>query len=115
MPEIEGTYSKPVIIGNDVWVAAGVQVLRGVIIGDGAVLGGGGIFTKDVLPYEIWAGVPAKKIGQRFSDEIIAELMELKWWNLPIDVIKDNIDWFRKDIDMNFISELKSRLQGVSY
>lgn len=42
-------------------------------------------------------GVPAKKIGQRFSDEIIAELMEIKWWDLPIDVIKDNIDLFRKD------------------
>lgn len=110
LSEIEGAYSKPIIIGNDVWIAAGVQVLRGVNVGDGAVLGGGTIVTKDVPPYEIWAGVPAKKIGQRFSDVIIAELMEIKWWDLPIDDIKDNIDLFRKDIDMDFISELKSRL-----
>ena len=78
-------------------------------------LGGGTIVTKDVPPYEIWAGVPARKIGQRFPDEIIVELMEIKWWDFPIDVIKDNIDLFRKDIDMDFISELKSRLQSVSY
>ena len=78
-------------------------------------LGGGTIVTKDVPPYEIWAGVPAKKIGQQFPDEIIAELMEIKWWDLSIDVIKDNIDLFRKDIDMNFISGLKSRLQSVLY
>lgn len=103
------------MIGNDVWIAAGAQVLRGVKVGDGAVLGGGTIVTKDVPPYEIWAGVPARKIGQRFPDEIIVELMEIKWWDFPIDVIKDNIDLFRKDIDMDFISELKSRLQSVSY
>lgn len=115
IPEIEGTYSKPVMIGNDVWIAAGAQVLRGVKVGDGAVLGEGTIVTKDVPPYEIWAGVPARKIGQRFPDEIIVELMEIKWWDFPIDVIKDNIDLFRKDIDMDFISELKSRLQSVSY
>lgn len=110
LEDLELAYSKPVTVGNDVWIAAGTQVLRGVNVGDGAVLGGGTIVTKDVPPYEIWAGVPAKKIGQRFSDEIIAELMEIKWWDLPIDDIKDNIDLFRKDIDMDFISELKYRL-----
>lgn len=115
MSEIEGTYSKSVNIGNDVWIAAGAQVLRGVTIGDGAVLGGGGIFTKNVPPYEIWAGVPARKIGQRFSDEIISELLDIKWWNLPIEVIKDNIDLFRRDIDMSFVSELKSQLQSVPH
>ena len=111
LKEIEGTYSKPVIIGNDVWIAAGAQVLRGVTIGDGAVLGGGGIFTKDVPPYEIWAGVPAKKIGQRFPDEIIAELMEIKWWNLPKEVIVNNIDLFRKDITQDMLNEIKERIQ----
>ena len=108
--EIERTYSKPLIIGNDVWIAAGVQVKRGVTIGDGAVLGGGGIFTKDVPPYEIWAGVPAKKIGQRFSDEIIADLMELKWWNWPKDIIKSNIELFRKDMTLAALNDIKERL-----
>ena len=110
--EIEMTYSKPLIIGNDVWVAAGVQILRGVTIGDGAVLGGGGIFTKDVPPYEIWAGVPAKKIGQRFPDEIIADLIELKWWDWPKEVIVKNLDMFRKDItSFLLLNEIKERLQ----
>lgn len=109
--EIEGTCSTPVKIGNDVWVAAGVQVLRGVTVGDGSILGGGTIVTKDVPPYEIWAGVPAKKIGQRFSDEIISDLMELRWWDLPIDVIKDNIDLFRKDITPALLNEIKERIR----
>ena len=56
----------------DVWIAANTQVLRSVTVGHGAVIGGT-IVTKDVLPYEIWAGIPAKKIGQRFSNEIILD------------------------------------------
>ena len=73
-------------------------------------LGGGTIVTKDVPPYEIWAGVPARKIGQRFPDEIISDLMEIRWWNLPVDVIKENIDLFRKDLDKNTILEIKALL-----
>lgn len=104
-------YAKPVDVGNDVWIAAGAQVLRGVKVGDGAVLGGGTIVTKDVPPYEIWAGVPGKKISQRFSDEIIADLLDIEWWNLRVEVIKENIDLFRKDIDNNTILEIKALLQ----
>lgn len=111
--EIEESYSQPLIIGNDVWVAAGVQIIRGISVGDGAVLGGGGIFTKNVPPYEIWAGVPAKKIGQRFSDEIIADLMDLKWWNLPIEMIQTIIDSFRKDITSSALNEIKLRLSQL--
>lgn len=73
---------------------------------------GGTIVTKDVPPYEIWAGVSAKKIGQRFSDEIIAVLMELKWWDLPVEIIKENIELFRKDIDLELMKEIKQRLQN---
>ena len=74
-------------------------------------LEGGGIFTKDVPPYEIWAGVPAKKIGQRFPDEIIAELMDIKWWSLPKEVIANNIDLFRKEISLDLLNEIKERLK----
>ena len=108
--DLELAYAKPVEIGNDVWIAAGAQVLRGVKVGDGAVLGGGTIVTKDVPPYEIWAGVPGKKIGQRFSDEIIADLMDIEWWNLPVEVIKENIDLFRRDIDKSTIAHIKNFL-----
>jgi len=74
-------------------------------------LGGGTIVTKDVPPYEIWAGVPSKKIGQRFSDEIIADLMELKWWDLPVEIIKENIELFRNDIDLELMKEIKLKFQ----
>ena len=77
---------------------------------DGAIVAAGAVVTKDVPPYAIVGGVPAKVLKYRFSPEVIDRLMEIKWWDLPIDVIKDNIDLFRKDIDMDFISELKSRL-----
>ena len=108
--EFHDAYQKPISIGNDVWIAAGVQVLRGVSVGDGAVLGCGGVVTRDVPPYEIWAGVPARKIGQRFSDEIIEELMKIRWWNLPVDVIACNIDFFRKDVSLNLLRNFKSRV-----
>lgn len=58
-------------------------------------------------PYEIWAGVPAKKIGQRFSDEIINELIEIKWWDFPIQVIHEHIELFKKDIDEQLITEIR--------
>jgi len=78
---------KELFIGNDVWIAAGVNVLRGVKIGDGAVCGAGAVITKDVPPYAIVVGVPAKIIGYRFSQDIINRLCELKWWDLPYDTL----------------------------
>ncbi len=104
------SFSDSLIIGNDVWIGSNVSILRGVTIGDGAVIGSGAVVTHNVPPYEIWAGVPAKKIGQRFSDEIITELLQLKWWDMPIEFIKDNIDLFRKEIKSEDISVLKEKL-----
>ncbi len=82
------------IIGNDVWIAAGACICRGVTVGDGAVIGAGAVVTKDVPPYTIVAGVPAKPLKKRFDDEIIALLQESKWWELPANVIKENFDLF---------------------
>lgn len=86
----------PVRIGNDVWIGDNVIIKNGVKIGDGAVVGLGAVVTKDVPPYAVVAGVPAKVIKYRFSDEIISELLELEWWNLEEDVIRqipyDNIE-----------------------
>lgn len=70
------------IIGHDVWIGQGVYIKSGVVIGHGAVIGMGSVVTKNVKNYEIWAGNPAKKIGQRFSDEVIVALVTLAWWDL---------------------------------
>ena len=67
-------------IGHDVWVADSVLIKGGVVIGNGAVIGMGAVVTKDVPPYEIWAGNPAHCIGKRFDDDTIAKLQALQWW-----------------------------------
>ena len=100
-------YAASLILGNDVWQGAVSQVLRGVQVADGAILGAGCVVTKDVGPYEIWAGVPAKKIGQRFSDEIISELLELQWWKWPKEFIKKNIKYFQRNVDLEMLKDLK--------
>ena len=79
-----------IIIGNDVWIGARAQILSGVTVGDGAVVGAGAIVTKDIPPYAIVAGNPAKVIRFRFDQNKIDELMELAWWDWSIEKIKEN-------------------------
>ena len=74
---------KRTVIGNDVWIGSKCHIKGGVTIGDGAVIGMGSVVTKNIPPYEIWAGNPAKFIRKRFDDETIEKLLEIKWWNLP--------------------------------
>lgn len=81
-------YIEPVIIGNDVWIGDGAWIKNGVTIGDGAIIGARAVVTKDVAPYSIVAGVPAAAISRRFDEDTIRELLDLKWWNLPDDVIR---------------------------
>ncbi len=81
-----------IIIGNDVWIGDGVLILDGVTIGDGSVIGARSVVTKDVYPYEVVAGNPAKHIRYRFSKDQIEKLLKIKWWNWDIKKIKDNIE-----------------------
>lgn len=76
-------------IGNDVWIGARALILDGVSIGDGAIIAAGSVVTKDVSPYAIVGGVPAKIIRFRFSEEVIARLLEWQWWNLSDLVLKE--------------------------
>ena len=70
-------------IGNDVWIGCNAVVMSGLTVGDGAVIGGGAVVTKDVPPYAIVVGNPARILRYRFGPEIIAELLALRWWDLP--------------------------------
>lgn len=76
-----------VIIGNDVWIGFGATILSGVKVGDGAVIGARAVVTKDVEPYTIVAGNPAKAIRRRFAPEVIDKLLEIRWWDKPADEI----------------------------
>ncbi len=94
------TTKGDVIIGNDVWIADGVLILSGVTIDDGAVIGARAVVTKDVKPYEIVAGNPARHIKYRFSEDQIEKLLEIKWWDWDIKKIEDNFDLLlNNDID----------------
>lgn len=79
-----------VIIGNDVWIGQGVSIKSGVSIGDGAIVGAGAVVTKDVEPFAIVGGVPAKIIRYRFPTDKIEELKKIQWWNR-------DITWFEKN------------------
>ncbi len=80
---------EDITIGNDVWIGANVLIKDGVTIGDGAIIGAGSMVTKDVNPYAIVAGNPAKLLRYRFLKEQINYLLDLKWWNKDIDEIKN--------------------------
>ena len=84
-----------IVIGNDVWIGFEAVILAGVTIGDGAIIGARAVVTKDVPPYTIVGGVPAKPIRKRFSDEDIAALMALKWWDLPPAQILERIKYIQ--------------------
>lgn len=80
-----------IIIGNDVWIGYEAVILPGVTIGDGAVIGCRAVVTKDVPPYTIVGGVPAKPIRKRFDEETIKELQKIKWWDWPEEKIAEKI------------------------
>ena len=91
-----------VVIGNDVWIGNGATIMSGVTIGDGAVVGTMAVVAKDVKPYEIVVGNPARPIRKRFNDKIIANLLILQWWNLPMEEIEKIMPLLCSDPDHFF-------------
>jgi acetyltransferase-like isoleucine patch superfamily enzyme len=75
-------------IGNDVWIGHGAMVLSGVTVGDGACIGAGAVVSKDVPPYAIVAGNPARVVRMRFDEQVVARLLEIRWWRWPIEKIR---------------------------
>lgn len=84
-----------IVIGNDVWIGYEAVIMSGVTIGDGAIIGTRAVVTKDVPPYTIVGGVPAKQIRKRFPEEIISELLKLKWWDWTFKKISQNMEFIK--------------------
>lgn len=94
-----------IVIGNDVWIGYETVIMSGVTIGDGAIIASRAVVTKDVPPYTIVGGVPAKTIRKRFSDDDIAALLKIKWWDWPMEQIQTHI----LEIQSGKIKELKRK------
>lgn len=91
--------SRVTSIGHDTWIGHGAIISPEVTVGHGAVIGAGAVVTKDVAPYAIVVGVPAKEIKRRFNDDVIGALLEIKWWDWSHDKIKDRIQDFHLPIE----------------
>lgn len=98
-------------IGNDVWIGTGSVILRDVEIGDGAVVAAGAVVTRDVPPYAIVAGVPARVIKYRFSEEIIDKLQKIQWWNLDDELIRRNYSFFTQEVSLEMLETMEKRLE----
>ena len=95
-PEAAGVKGHPaskgdVVIGNDVWIAEGAVILSGVKIGDGAVIGSQTVVSKDVPPYAVVSGNPARLVKMRFDEDTIKMLLQIQWWNWPAEKIRQHL------------------------
>jgi len=101
----EYTSNKRTVIGNDVWIGNNVLIKDGITIGDGAIIGMGSVVTKNVEPYSIVGGVPAKIIRYRFEEQDIQELLNIKWWELK----ENEISYISSEINniKEFIKKVK--------
>jgi virginiamycin A acetyltransferase len=107
----EDTYEElaskgDITIGNDVWLGANTIILSGVTIGHGSIVAAGAVVNKEVPPFAIVAGNPARVVKYRFTDEIIARLLEVKWWDWEIDKIKVSKHIFRGALTMERLESL---------
>lgn len=93
------------LVGNDVWIGTDVKIIAGVTIGDGAIIGAGAVVTKDVRPYEIVGGVPARKIGDRFDDVKKEKLLSSKWW--------DYAPWQLRHIDFSNVDDALQEIESM--
>jgi acetyltransferase-like isoleucine patch superfamily enzyme len=100
-------FEKKTHVGHDVWIGAGAVILNGVHVSNGAIVGANAVVTKDVPPYAIVVGSPAKVIKYRFSDDIVKELEDIKWWDQPITTIKKLQSLISESVSMAQIDKIK--------
>ncbi len=97
-----------IVIGNDVWIGYDAVILAGVTVGDGAVIGARAMVTKDVPPYTIVGGVPARPIRKRFPDETVKALLRLRWWDWPLEQIAEGMQYIQHG-DLEALADLGQR------
>lgn len=102
-----------VYLGNDVWIGQSVLVKGGVRIGNGAVVGAGAVVTKDVPPYAVVGGIPARIIRYRFPEDMISKLEAMEWWKLDDITLKENIHLFQNIMDEDGIDKLSKLVQKI--
>lgn len=100
---------RKVYVGNDVWIGTRVIIMGGVKIGDGAVIAAGAVVTKDVPPYAVVGGVPARVIKYRFPEDVIKRLVQVQWWDVDVVFLKDKIRLFQQNnVDDCLLNELSN-------
>ena len=112
-PELDFTINERVTIGNDVWIGARSSIMGGITIGDGAVVALGAVVTKDVEPYTVVGGVPAKPIRKRFGDKVVEELLAFRWWRFDIGAARKAglvVDWSQPERALAELREAESTL-----
>jgi len=97
-----------IVIGNDVWIGYEAVILAGVTVGDGAVIGARAVVTKDVPPYTVVGGIPAKPIRKRFDEQTVQTLLQLRWWNWDTEKIRAHI----RDLQEGNLSALQALKAG---
>ena len=107
--EIEGhpQTAGDVIIGDDVWIGQNVTILSGVTISSGAVVAANSTVIKDIGPYEIWGGNPARRLRDRFAPEVAKALLDLRWWDLPVETIREIAPLLSQTPDLGGIAEIR--------
>ena len=98
---------RQTFIGNDVWIGSNVTIMGGLKIGNGVIIGANALVTKDIKPYSIVGGVPAILIRKRFDEEIIKKLLDIEWWNLREESIKENIHLFTSGLKTENLAALE--------
>lgn len=109
MPSSKGD----VIIANDVWIGQGAMILSGVSIGDGAVIGARAVVATDVRAYAVVVGNPAREVRRRFSDAVVEELLAIRWWEWPDDVLKERIDFLNRLPVEAFVERFRAQRTSV--
>jgi len=98
-PHADSGSKGNIVIGNDVWIGVNAVILSGVQIGHGAVVAAGAVVTRSVPPYALAGGVPARVIRYRLRADQIAALLDIRWWDWPLEKIRQNLDLFYGDAD----------------